>query len=745
MANDNIQSDISSDHFTLESILAEFKSSAFIDGDKKTPPEILHEQAERIIMEESGSIESSALLTSETAEKAAFPDDSYAGDTAHSAPPEMDSLPKESEPFADVAPPEPEAQSKEALKLQDKVYTETDEDELFFENFRYSDPEPQDEIVQEVERAIERELDYGEETSAVLKKGFGLFNSKQRDDVEEFQAEQEAVFEEPELKHAAKRFAEACNSISLRCLSALVISLIMAFLTFAVEANPDIIFPFGIGQNRAAVIGLLMVLLLVVMMLLADLLIRGFRAILKGEPNAETLMLFSCAFSLISGAFTIIRGDAGINSLPYCVVSAFSLSFAAFGEKYHLRAITDSLKTASGSTEPYGVFAEYGENIDKTILKKAHGRVDGFYNNLMHPDIGETLYRFATPILLAAALSFAVLTAVVRGRGEYFLHILSAMLAAAAPFSVLLAVAVPFGSIAKAIRKSGAAIAGWGGADDICYTDGACVTDDDLFPPGTITPNGEKTFEDVNFEKALRYTASLIIASGSGLSRVFADMLKKHGYSMIQAEEFSPYEGGISAVVNGERVMTGSAAFMNLLGIRVPDDVNLKNVVFTAVNDRLIAMFAVNYVPTNSVQNALVSVMKWRIKLFLAVRDFNITPLMLEQKFKVSLEGIEYIPVQNSYTISDLDGEGEGRIAAILTREGFGPFAEVVTCGRILRVTARVATIVSIISAAFGVLMMFYMFWMGAIVSARPGNLLLFMLSMLAAVLVICGYAKFRK
>jgi cation transport ATPase len=214
---------------------------------------------------------------------------------------------------------------------------------------------------------------------------------------------------------------------------------------------------------------------------------------------------------------------------------------------------------------------------------------------------------------------------------------------------------------------------------------------------------------------------------------------------MVQAEEFSPYEGGISAVVNGERVMTGSAAFMNLLGIRIPDDVNLKNVVFTAVNDRLIAMFAINYVPTNSVQNALISVMKWRIKLFLAVRDFNITPLMLEQKFKVSLEGIEYIPVQNSYTISDLDSAEEGRIAAILTREGFGPFAEVVTCGRLLKSTARISTIVSIISAALGVLMMFYMFWMGSIVSARPGNLLLFMLSMLAAVLVICGYAKFRK
>ncbi|MCL2409706.1 MAG: hypothetical protein FWC96_08890 [Oscillospiraceae bacterium] len=758
--NGNIHSDINPDDFTLESILAEFKSAAYIDGDKKTPPEILDKKAERIIMEEVGDIEFSALLTSETAEEIAPADDPHPGDAVYISTPEIAEAYLEPGLFQD-AEPEPMLEPESRLKpgQEPKVQVESDPnvdaDILFFENFRYSESVPQDEIVQEVERAIERELDYGEDTREAIRKGFGLLNPPEHDALphdnlqynapEEIEAAEEETFAEPELKQASKRFAAACNSISLRCLSALVVSLIMAFLTLMFEANPEIIFPFGIGQNQTVVIGLLMILLLVVMILLSDLIVHGVKSLIKGEPGAETLILFACVFSLISGAVTIIRGEAGINLLPYCVVPAFSLSFAAFGEKCRLQAITDSLRTASASAEPYGVFAEYSENIDKSILKKAYGRVDGFYNNLMHPDVGEMMYRYAAPILFAATVCFSVITTLIQRQGEYFLHTLSAMLAAAAPFSAILAFAVPFGSIAKAIRKSGAAIAGWGGADDICYTDGACVTDDDLFPPGTITSSGEKTFEDVNFEKALRCTASLIIASGSGLTRVFGDMLEKRGYSMIQVEEFAAYEGGVGALIEGERVMTGSAAFMNLLGVRIPDDVNLKNVVFTAVNDRLIGMFAINYVPTNSVQNALISVMKWRVKLFLAVRDFNITPLMLEQKFKVSLEGIAYIPVQNSYTISDLGDEKEGRMSAILTREGFGPFAEVVTRGRMLKATAGVSVIASIVSAALGVLMMFYMFWMGAIVSARPGNLLLFMLAMLGVVLVICGRVKFRK
>jgi len=42
-------------------------------------------------------------------------------------------------------------------------------------------------------------------------------------------------------------------------------------------------------------------------------------------------------------------------------------------------------------------------------------------------------------------------------------------------------------------------------------------------------------------------------------------------------------------------------------------------------------------------------------------------------------------------------------------------------------------------------LIMFYMCWAGSFQSARPGNLILFMLSMLAIVLIVCGYAKVKK
>ena len=763
--------------FSLESILAEYKGSAYINGDKKTPPELLNEQTEKILKEVVGSAKSGLLFSTNSTVRevdtdSRVPKNSVKGGKneavkARTKPADQnvtrqqpDRIPEArqntgaqeqdtiiaglSEPdvetvVADTGEPDFDA------AVTDTVATEAEASDnvvLFFENYRSPEPEPPESIMQHVQEAIERE--YGdtprERPAEYAVRDSDISGDSRFSDEDSAYMETE-YYEEPDLRDAVKRFATICNSISLRCIPAAIITIMMVIMTFAFEAG--LVIPFGIGRNPGLVTGTLMVFLLVVMMLCVDIIVKGASDLTKGLPNVETLILFSCAFSLISGAFAMIWSSSG--QLTYCAVSALSLTFSAFGEKYNLRAITETLKTATASSEPYGVQAEYNKEIDKSILKKTFNRTDGFYNNLVHPDVSETAYRYATPVLLAVALVLSVFTVLVKGGGANFLHMLSALFAAAAPFSAVLAFALPFGIIAKSIRKSGAAIAGWGGADDVSFTDGASVTDEDLFPPGTLSLGGMKLFDGISPEKAIRYTSSLIIASGSGLSRVFSEVLKTQGMAVVKVEDFACYETGVSALVRGERVMTGSSAFMDLLGIRIPDELNMKNAVFTAVNNSLAAMFAVDYTPANSVQGALISILKWRIKLFFAVRDFNVTPSMLEQKFRVSLDDIEYPQARDSYSISDSTSGNEGRMAAVLTREGFGPFAEAVAGGLLLKTAALFATGVSVFSAALGLIVMFYMFWTGSFVSARPGNLILFMLVMFIIVMLVCGYAKIKK
>ncbi|MCL2820867.1 MAG: hypothetical protein FWD38_08605 [Oscillospiraceae bacterium] len=827
-----------SDGFSFESILAEVKGSAFINGEKRTPPDLLQEKADRILreaaeMSAASSTEIPPLNTQGTISTATqrteisddpFTDpflmqenDNIPGQTDQNLylseeektkqeqiqyarqayqtqqdyqlhrdqqmqqpdfEPEFsdtDDLPmivtplegelepgKEDARFvtvgSEIGVTQPEASmyassdTGEFGSMNSRMGTiaqgqQADQGNMFYDQFSddsYSE-QNQDTIIhrpdegplQEQRPSFKSRFGFGKSDTGNEYGDTGLYE----DEDSEYTVFEDEVFAEPQLRSAVRIFAASCNSVSIRVIPASVITLLMILITYVYEAG--MVVPFGIGYSLPHAAGTLILCLLIVMMLCAEIIVRGVDFLIKGVPNAETLVLFSCLFSLISATFTMISGAAMM--LPFCAVSALSLTFATHGEKYNLRAITDTLKTAVGSSEPYGVQAEYNVEIDKSVLKKSFNRTDGFYNNLMQPDITEIAYRYAAPVLLVGALLLTVLIILVRGGVENSLHILSALLAAAAPFSVLLSFSVPFATVTKSTRKSGAAVAGWGGADDICFTDGVCVTDDDLFPPGMLKLSGVKVYDGASPENAIRYTASLILSSGSGLTNLFAEVLKQQGLSAMKVDDFECHESGIGAVVRGEQVSTGSAAFMNLLGVRVPDDTNMKNAVYTAVNNRLVAMFAIDYKPLPSIQSALISMLKWRIDLYFAMRDFNVTPAMVGQKFKVPFESFVFIPAKDSYSLSDLYSNKPGRMVAVLVREGLNPYAEAITGGRLLKSAAFFATILSVVSAALGVLIMFYMCWTGSFVSASPGNLVVFMLCMLTTVLIVCGYVRLKK
>jgi hypothetical protein len=844
-------SDLGAGEFTLESILAEYKGSAFIDGDKRTPQEDLDMQADKIIKEVTGVTDEDdtsdhqsyyanleAVNYDDTEEDIATtsdnvvdtvnlyeqgadatpsdsyglldltePDDIVEADTirpqappvvvaADTIRPQIQQTPhvtvvadtirpqtQQTSPVivgtdtirpqtqqtpqvtvaADTIRPQTQPISPELYEEQDierppvmsedssgqieeaalPVETEENASEPQSEEVVYKKISPdelsasQDLNVEDVEEAINREFRYDDKIDEKIKNPGILGRFKFYED----EIYDEELFEEPDLKDAMKRFNIAASSITLRSAPAVIIAIFMLVLTLAFEAGWVI--PFGIGRVQSTAVIVLLLGLLIIMMLCVDIVVRVAVFLIRGRANIETLILFSCVFSIFSGVFSILRDSPGV--MTYAAVSAFSLAIAAVGEKYNLRAMTETLKTAAIVSEPFGLLTDYNSEIDKSVLKKVSNRTDGFYNNLMHPDVVETAYRFTAPLLLAGSLILAVVTALVRGHGEYFLYILNALLAAAAPFSALVAFAIPFRVVSKSIRKSGTAISGWGGADEMCFTDGACVTDEDLFPPGTLSFSSTKLYDHVPHEKAIAYAASLVITSGSGVGGIFAEALKQHRLKPLKVEDFNCYEGGIGGRIHGEQVAAGSAAFMNLLGIRIPDELNMKNAVYTSVNNKLAAIFVIDYLPLKSVQGALRSILKWKIKLFFAMRDFNVTPLMLEQKFKISLKDVEFLQARESYDISEQKAEKSGRMAAVLNREGLAPFAEAVTGGKLLKTTSYVSTAISIFSAILGVLIMTYLFWMGAFVSANPGNLLLYMLAMLGIVLAVCGYAKFGK
>ena len=74
----------------------------------------------------------------------------------------------------------------------------------------------------------------------------------------------------------------------------------------------------------------------------------------------------------------------------------------------------------------------------------------------------------------------------------------------------------------------------------------------------------------------------------------------------------------------------------------------MKDAVYVSINGLLVGFFKIKYVPVQSVQNALFALLRTKIAPIFAVRDFNITPLMLGQKFKMSTDGFDSRPTASA-------------------------------------------------------------------------------------------------
>ncbi|MDR1217794.1 MAG: hypothetical protein LBJ99_04305 [Oscillospiraceae bacterium] len=684
---------------TLESILAEYKGEAYIDGDRKTPSGILNEKADKIVMEASGRIASQAEMPGDVETVAV------------------------------------------AVAADDEAVETDDMDVAFFEQYQYADSDPSPDIAREVSEAIgDRERDRKRRGRA----GRRVYDGARDGDDDENDDGEEAFIaeepQEPDLRVAARRFAVGDDVLLLRWSAVFLMACVMASLTLLFEAGAKL--PFGLGGDRLTLTGVLMIMQLIVMIIGLELLIKGVYGIVRRTPGVEILVLLSSVSTLCSGMAVLLRGDTQAG-LPYSAVSAFSMAFTLLGEKLYRRSYAETIKAAASVTEPHIGLTEYRGELKRVVLRRAAGTSDGFYNALTSRDVCENAYRYAVPMFVAFSVVLAVANVLVHGQPQYLLHALSAPLAAAAAFSANLAFSAPFSLISKRVRKAGAAMAGWLCALDVTDIDGMCVTDDDIFPEGTLSVSGARIFQGVTPDKAIRYTASLIMTSGSGLARVFGELLRREGMTLVRVDDFECFEGGISALVHGERVMTGSAAYMKLMSVRIPDDINLGNAVFTAVDGKLIVVFSMDYVPVNAVRSAFLEILRCKVRLLFAVQDFNITTKMAEQKFKVPFEDVENLPVRTTYGIAR--GEGGGRIAAVLTRGGLAPVGALISGAHVLKKTAFFATLISVISAALGVAITALLCWLGAYDAVRAGNLLIFMLSTFVAVLLVCGFAKFKK
>ena len=555
-------------------------------------------------------------------------------------------------------------------------------------------------------------------------------------DTEELWTEPEAKKEEPpeepepdgeEADKAAKR---SVKKLGRQTIFAAVPTLMLMTLTILEEWE---ILPPVWWENDMIRCGALGGLLLITAVLCFPVWQRAIVAVKNRQGGCELTALILTAVTLchcICGA-VMIPGE-----MPLAAVSALLDLLCLLALWYEAETRRESFHLVHLGGDPL-----YTLTNTELGLCKQKGKLAGFYHISDRTDPARRWQMLISPFLVSAATILSGLVHFTTGQEESFLRIWAVMLAASAPLSMPLNGVLPLYRLQSRLTKSGAAVAGYQGARAVSRSRRLVLTEDDVFPPGTVALNGYKVYGEER-SRILSYAASMTKAAGSQLQPMLEQQLAAEGgFHMVVSDFQFLEEGGVAGMIHGERVVMGSAYFMRKQHIALPHDLKLQTGVYMAVDGVLTAIFVIKYQPSRNVEWALRALRRSHIRPVLASRSSNVTPNLVQRKFGVDARLI-YPDVTTRLALSDVAQTHGGKPYAVLYREGLMPLTETFIGAKRLVKAVRWAAILTCFGALAGLLLTYYLTSVGNFAPLTPLNILFFGVLWLIPTVLISGLVR---
>ena len=433
----------------------------------------------------------------------------------------------------------------------------------------------------------------------------------------------------------------------------------------------------------------------------------------------------------VSGAVT-----GSTLSTPYAAAGALLILSCQLG----LYLTAESRRIAFHLADVNGI-PPYVVSVLPAGVCKQRGVLEGFYRMTMRPDPARQWQNYVLPLLLSAAVVLSGVVCFTARPMEEFPWVLAALTGAGVQLSLPLTGTLPLYYLTRRLERSGAAAAGYAGARAVAYSGRMVLTDDDLFPAGTVTLNGYKVYGEERV-RAVSYAASVARAAGSSLAPLLDRQLTAEGgYPMRVDEMRYCEEGGVEAAIRGETVLMGSAYFMKKRHVSLPRDLKLQTGLFLAVDGVLTAVFAVKYQPSRNAEWALRAMRRSHITPVLAVRSSNVTPSLIKRKFGVDAK-VVYPDVSTRLALAQLAAQQGETPNVIVCREGLLPLAESVVGSRRMVRAVRTATVLGYIGSLCGVLLSYYLTSVGNFAVLTPLTMVVFLLLWLLPTLLIAGLVR---
>ena len=477
---------------------------------------------------------------------------------------------------------------------------------------------------------------------------------------------------------------------------------------------------------------------LLVLLIGIDVFGNGFSSLLHGRPARGTLVSFAALASLLHCASLLVFPDQGGVAVPYTAVSILLLYAEMREARGRSLAQARSYRAVCEAEQPLAVYSHYDSEIDAcNAVKCPLYDASSFLTEIERPDTVDRFSLIYTPIALALAIVLSLVASFNCGEPVRFFWAFSAILSVSAPVGLLCAFGASYKNTASRLLRSGAAIAGARQANLLRGTEKVMLLENDLFPTGSIELEAIDNLGRITDEQILGCAAALTESAGLELGRVLTDTTKERFGITFTARDVRLVEGGVTGAVGTSRIVLGTAALMVKMGIPIESGHKGQINMYLVVDNALAGVLTMRYQTTKNTYKAMRLMRRMHMNAVLAVRDFNISPAMVEEEFDLRRGFADQPdPTGVDRLLNPNYAKGDAP-AAILTREGAGPFMQVLRGADKLAGAVRSALTLGTFAGLLGMLIVFYLLYQNAADALPVMNILLYQLIWYIPVFII--------
>ena len=391
------------------------------------------------------------------------------------------------------------------------------------------------------------------------------------------------------------------------------------------------------------------------------------------------------AYPLLASVYVIMA----INSVyaTYCLHNASFMAFKVISDKEN-KYVLDKPLTRTLELENIALDGAVDEYKSRCARVFSTPFVSGFYANAYRKteksknNLLILLISYGVALVSGIVMLFMPLGGTVSALSTFAL-----VVALSVPAFTILSHKVPYADAEREAVSADSAIIGEAALVDYSDVDVITFEDTEVFGPDDVTLKSASDRRS-DYLDTMKKMASLFAAVGGPLSRVFENALNKR---YTPATEVAIEDDGLSGIVEGERIMAGTAAYMKRHHVRIPASQDIKvgstRVIYAASNSEFFATFTVHYSFSEEFALLLSAMREKGIVPLVYTRDFNIN----NEFMRVLTGGSDVIRVMRRYTPAKdpevyskinsamvIKGEKTSAINLILTAKRYTHFQSVI-------------------------------------------------------------------